>query len=63
MKRARKLGSPKRYLFSYAWCDYSNPRPHFRVEYETLVKRRGLPTVKLPRGRFVLEVPSLRRMK
>ena len=63
MKRARKLGPPKRYLFSYTWCDYGNPRTTFSLNYGILTKRRGLPTVKFPHGNGVLDVPSLRRVK
>ena len=64
MKRARKLGPPKRYLFSYAFTRTADRQPHLALHHQVLASRSGVPKVEITHtGSVVIYNISLRRMK
>ena len=64
MKRARKLGPPKRYAFSYAFNRTADSQPHLALHFERLYKSKGLPKVVVKHTHcIVIYNMSLRRIK
>ena len=64
MKRARKLGPPKRYLFSYSLYRTIDQQTLGSKHHQVLTSRSGVPKVELKHtGSVVIYNISLRRIK